>query len=299
VGPSTAFAATATDPAGNTSEFSECITVNHVPVETLTLFAPAQSFVSLIGSPNDLPPLSAYTSFVSGAPVQGQWVMGDWNGDGIQTPAVYGDNGAFYYTNDVGQTGSWTGIWFGLLGKPPVAGRFDGTVNHDCLGVVDSTPWPPYGTAFAMYFTCDLTGGPNPPKDSQWLGAPLPDNGGFSGEGAHQFVAADFDADGVDTMASRRGHYIAWTNTPPTTLVAPFDQAQYIGAPGSGYGQVVAGDWDGNGLDSFGLFYTDGSFYRRNDLVWNSGTYDLQRVGQPIGPAATAQSWRPGASAGF
>ena len=95
------------------------------------------------------------------------------------------------------------------------------------------------------------------------------------------------------------GHpHIAWTNTPPTTLVAPFDQAQYIGAPGAGYGQLTTGDWNGDRVDSFGLFYTDGSFYWRGDLAWNSATYTLQRVGQPIGPGATGHSWRPGGSAG-
>jgi parallel beta-helix repeat protein len=299
VGAGTVFAATATDNVtGNTSELSQCIAVSHVPVDTLTLFNPAQGWVALIGSPVDFPPLDAYETYVATAPVQGQWVMGDWNGDGIETPAVYGDNGAFYYTNDVGQTTNWTGIWFGLLGHPPVAGRFDAVVDHDCLGVVDSAPWPGFGTAFTMYFTCDLNSGADPPKDAQWLGAVLPDSDGFSGP--HQFAAGDFDGDGIDSIAVRRGPYVAWTNVPPTTLLSAYDQAQYIGAPGAGTGQLVTGDWDGDGLDSFGLLYQDAaaSFYRRNDLQWNSGAYVLQHVGQPIGPAATAQSWRPGSSAG-
>jgi hypothetical protein len=261
-------------------------------VDTLALFNPSQGLVSLIASSQDLPPVSAYTTYAATAPVQGQWVMGDWDGNGIQTPAVYGDNGAFYYTNDVGQTANWTGIWFGFLGHPPVAGRFDAAIGHDCLGVVDSAPWPGYGTAFAVYFTCALTSGANPAKVVQWLGAPLPDSAGFSG--LHQFAAGDFDGGGVDSLAVRRGPYVAWTNVSPMTLSAPFNLAQYVGAPAAGYGNVVAGDWDGNALDSFGLFYPDGRFYRRDDLEWNSGLYTLQRVGQPIGTPVTASAYSPG-----
>jgi CSLREA domain-containing protein len=297
VPPSTVFAATATSPAGNSSEFSQCIAVDRVPVETLTLFNPSQGYVSLIGSSQDVPPLAAYMSYTAGAPVAGQWVMGDWDGDGIETPAVFGDNGAFFYTNAVGGTASWTGIWFGFLGKPPIAGRFDSAVAHDCLGVVDSTSYPPFGTAFALYFSCDLSSGPTPPLDIQWLGVPLPDSGGFSG--VHQFAAGDLDDDGVDSVAVRRGAFIAWTNVPPTTLNAAFDQAQFIGTPAGGSSQLVCGDWNGDGLDSFGLFYPDGSLYRRDDLDWNSGAYTLQRVGQPIGQPVTAATWRPGGSAGI
>jgi hypothetical protein len=257
--------------------------------QTPALFNPNLGTVSLIASSQDLPPANAYTNYYASAPVRGQWVMGDWDGDGKDTPAVYGDNGAFYYTNDTGQTTRWTGIWFGLLGHPPVAGHFDAAVGHDCLGVVDNAPWPGYGTAFSLYYTCSLTSGPNPPKASQWVSAVLPDSAGFTG--VHQFVAGDFTGGGVDTIAVRRGPYIAWTNVPPTTLLSQFTFAQYIGVPTAGNGSLVAGDWDGNGLDSFGLFYPDGSVYRRNDLDWNSGAYSLQRVGQPIGTPVTAATW--------
>ena len=108
--------------------------------------------------------------------------MGDWDGDGLETPAAFLSNGAFYYTNDKGTTQNWTGIWFGFLGYPPVAGRFDAAVDHDCLGVLHSAPDPPRGEAFAVYFTCDLASGPDPPKQFQYLGATLPDSDGFSGE---------------------------------------------------------------------------------------------------------------------
>ena len=298
VNPGDSFTATATDPSLNTSELSQCITVGRRPVETLTLFNPSTSMVSLISTLTD--PLSAvagaYTSYASGAPGQGKWVMGDWNADGIDTPAVYLDNGLFYYTNDVGNTANWTPIWFGLLGRPPVGGRFDPAMPNDCLGVVDSAQ-AGGDTAFNLYYTCALTSGSNPLKRGQWLSLVLPNSQGFTG--THQFVSGDFDGDGVDSIAVRRGVVISWTNVPPATGSAAFNFAQYIGVPpgASGEGNVAVGDWDGDGLSSFGLYYQDGTFQRRNDLMWNSGVYVLQRVGQTIGTPTTPETWRPGGSA--
>jgi CSLREA domain-containing protein len=297
VNPSDSFAATATDPSLNTSEFSQCITVSRRPVETLTLFNPSTRTVGLLSTLQD--PLSsvagAWTSYASGAPGPGQWVMGDWDGDGIDTPAVYLDNGAFYYTNDVGTTSNWLAIWFGLLGHPPVVGRFNPAFPNDCLGVVDSAP-NGVDTQFSLYYTCALATGGNPPKQTQWLSLPLPNSQGFSG--THQFVAGDFNNDGVDSIAVRRGPYIAWTNVSPSAGHALFNLAQYIGVPpgATGEGTFVVGDWDGDGSSSFGLYYQDGTFQRRNDLNWNSGVYVLQRVGQPIGTPTTAATWRPGGS---
>src|SRR5262249_11807746 len=142
----------------------------------------------------------AVTSYTSGATGSGQWVMGDWNADGIETPAVYYDNGVFAYTNDVGPTSNWTSIWFGFLGHPPVAGRFNPGSPNDCLGVVDSATAPNgVDTQFSLYYTCDLTSGPNPAKQAQWLSLVLPNSQGFTG--THQFMAGDFDKDGIDSIA--------------------------------------------------------------------------------------------------
>ncbi|MBI5931575.1 MAG: hypothetical protein HY862_19865 [Chloroflexi bacterium] len=258
--------------------------------DTLAVFNPNASATSLISSLQDLPPIAAYNSYSPTPPAGGQWVMGDWDGDGRKTPGVYAANGVFYTTNATAASNQWTGTWFGLLNRPPVAGRFDGTINHDCLGVVDNANFPPYGTAFALYFTCNVAGG-NPAKTFQWLSVLLPDNQGHTG--AHQFSGGDFDGNGVDSIAVRRGPTIAWTNVAPTTQLSEFTFAQYIGTPhATDYGVLVAGDWDSNGADSFGLFYQDGAFYRRDDLLWNSGAYLLQRVGAPVGTPMTATSWR-------
>ncbi|HET9767355.1 MAG TPA: right-handed parallel beta-helix repeat-containing protein, partial [Thermoanaerobaculia bacterium] len=284
-----AYSATATDPAGNTSELSQCMTPARKPAETLAVFNHATATAGPTASLSSPLPAAAVTVYVPGAPLAGQqgyWVMGDWNGDGIQTPGVYASGGAFYYTNDAVATASWTGIWFGWANKPAVAGRFSGAVNHDCIGVIDNADnWQGSGdTAFAMYWTCDLTSGSNPPKNSLWLSVPLPTSG-FGNIGAHQFVAGDYDGDGVDTIAIRRGPYFVWSNL-----------AQFFGAPGTGYGDAVSGDWDGDGLSSFGLVYQDGQWFRIDDLLWHSEAYKNQVLGLPVGTPYRAWSWRPGGS---
>ncbi|MBI5929038.1 MAG: PD40 domain-containing protein [Chloroflexi bacterium] len=261
--------------------------------DSLALFRTDYAAASLISSLTDLPPLAAYNSFNLNAPANGQFVMGDWNGDGLKTPGVYDNSGVFFYTNTLGPTTTWSAIWIGLLGRPVVAGRFNGGVGHDCIGAVDSANFPPYGKAFALYFTCDLTPATAPALTFQWLSVVLPDNQGYTG--THQFAAGDWNGDGVDSVAIRRGAFIAFTDIAPTTLLSQFNRAQYWGTPpvtGGNEGVFLAGNWNLDSTDSFGVFYANGNFYRRDDLDWNSGVYILQRVGQPIGTPVIATSWR-------
>jgi hypothetical protein len=151
--------------------------------------------------------------------------------------------------------------------------------------------------AFNLYYTCSLTSGSNPPKQGQWLSLVLPTSQGF--DGTHQFVAGDFDNNGVDSIGVRRGAAVSWTNVAPGSGSAAFNFAQFFGVPpgATGEGNVVVGDWDGDGVSSFGLYYQDGAFHRRNDLLWNSGIYVRQRLGQTLGTPTTAATWRPGGSA--
>lgn len=255
--------------------------------DTLVLFNPTTRGSSFTHTIQDLPPTSGYSTFNTGFPNAGaQWVVGDWNGDGVKTPGAY-LNGAFYFTNTIGQTTSWGSIWIGPAGIP-VAGRFDAAVANDCIGAVQQI-----NTVFAMYYACSFTTGNQPTIRYQWLSELLPTAGGHSG--AWQFAAGDWDGNGVDSIAVRRGPSIAFTNTPPTTVNSLFNLAQYIGTPSTNdYGVFVAGDWDSNRLDSFGLVYSNGYFYRRNDLTWNSGLYYIQRVGQPVSTPMTAVTWRSG-----
>ncbi len=244
-------------------------------------------------------PGTPYSDYWLNAPVaSGRWVMGDWDGNGVDTPAVFNqDTNTFAFTNGTGATSTWVSMTLTVDGVP-VAGRFNGNRANDCLGVVDDIPWGS-DTAFALWFACDYTNlSPNIAElGYQWLGTPLANSAGYSSYGIHQFVTGDFDTDGVDTVAVRRGTTIAYGNTAPTTQIAAINLAQYFGNPYAGqfgglYGILVAGDWDYNGVDTFGYFYEDGNFYWRNHLEWNQPISGSALISQPYGAYVLATTWR-------
>ncbi|MBI5929659.1 MAG: PD40 domain-containing protein [Chloroflexi bacterium] len=243
-------------------------------------------------------------TFASGAPAAaagGTWVMGDWDADSVKTVGVLGTNGVFYYTNTSGASATWNAVWIGFQGgRPIVAGRFDPTRNNDCVGAVDSVSFPPYGRASSLYYTCVLTNGTAPTLGVQWLSVVLPDSQGHSG--TYQYCASDFNNDRLDSVAIRRGQYVAWTNRAPAppepgqqVSLSAYDQAQYIGVPeASTEGLFTCGDWDNDGISTFGILYqTTGNFFRRPDLLWNSGAWTVQQVGTPLSISSIASgSWR-------
>lgn len=274
-----------------------------IPSMGLALFRTDTHQANLLQTLDANPEMLDYYTYATGAPsgvtTGSQWVMGDWNGDGIETPGVYVTSGTyagvFLTTNALGPSSSWAGTWFGFTNASgynhPISGRFS-SANHDCIGVTDGANYPPYGIAFALYYTCDFTQA-NPPKSSQWLSVVLPDQAWYSGP--HEFGAGDFDGDGMDSVAVRRGVAIAFTNvTPPGN--AAFNLAQYIGDPHSGTSLFVVGDWNSDGIDSFGLYYTAlGRLRGRNDLDWNSGLYpiDQQLDTNIVGTTSiSATTWR-------
>ncbi len=284
--------------------------------DTLVTFNATDSIIRIFSSLRDFtkPIDSSVFPAIPGtpAPYNRRWVMGDWDGDGKKTPGFYSANGVFYTTNTIGTTSlaTWTGTWFGMnsgyVGNFAVAGRFDASVPNDCVGVIDSGNFPPYGVAFALYYTCNFSD-PNPNKTFQWLSVLLPDVQGFTG--AFQFMAGDFGTDGnvspnfvpdgIDTIAVRRSQFVAFTNTPPTTINATYPYAQYLDFAYSTldpryYGTLVAGDWDSNGLDSFGIYFNHGgTFHYRNNLEWNNPVNIMQGVGtMGLDVAYGAASWR-------
>ncbi len=256
----------------------------------------APDYGALYRNQNSPPGSDDILSLPLNAPVDGQWVMGDWDGDGLKTPGLYGTNGVFYHTNTLGPNPVWDGTWFGFIGGYvgvwAVAGRFSGAQN-DCLGVVDSGFFPGFGAAFALYFTCD-TVNLNPAKTVQWLSVLLPDSQGFSGP--WEFKAGNYNpaTDSIDTIASRRGPFIAFTNTSPQIVSSAFDLAQYIGFPPgvSGNTLFAVGDWDNDGADSFGLYSPgQGLFWYRNDLEWNTGAYTQITTWLPVGTGTHVATW--------
>ncbi len=288
---------TPTNTPTSTPTSTATIPVSNAP-DTLAMYNTSTGAASLIDTLQDQPPGSAYTTYTPNSPVigNGGFVMGDWNGDGQKTPGIFKD-GMFHYTNGIGASTTWSKVWVGAFpGLPlyPVAGRFDPAVSHDCFGVIHppATSQP----AFILHYHCDLSV-LQPPGGlhGQWLGIAL------QGTEPYQFAAGDWDNNGLDSVAARRGPLVSFSNVTPASGVGSFPLAQYFGAPGSGSSLFLAGDWDNDGRDSFGLYYPgSGEFYRRNDLEWNSATYLLQRVSMPVGTSNIAvDSWTELLGGGF
>ena len=260
--------------------------------DALVLFDSVTADTSLHLSVLDNPVMLNYTNTppTNTAP---EWVMGDWNGDGVKTPGIF-DSGAFRYTNDIGPSTNWSnGFW---LGNAPgrvavVAGRYDsGFANdngNDCIGWVDSNTSPVTGDLrFSLKYWCDMIQTPQSVGGTlavQWLSAPLGDSGGFVG--THQFAYGDWDNDGLAEPGIRRGGRIVRSDTAPGEGAAtyPAGSAQRWdtgdgdgpGAHGLDDGLFVAGDWNGDGVDTWGVVYDDDTFYYRDVFGWNPGPWEF------------------------
>ncbi|MBK8134817.1 MAG: hypothetical protein IPK52_03090 [Chloroflexi bacterium] len=256
--------------------------------DTIAVYGKIDNKFSLIDVLGDKPVNTAYTTYLSNAPVKGKFVMGDWNADTQRTPGLF-KNGFFWYTNDIGPAATWSNVWIGPFGAHTVvAGRFSAGAANDCIGVIDKEFDSP-DDGFPLFYTCEL-GAINPPGGilEHWLNVELP------GPGKYQFIAGDFDIDGLDSIAVRRGNTFTWGNVAPSEGIADFPFVQDFGDPYTGYGLAVSGDWDGDGRDTVGLYFYDDKarFYWRND---QSPTYVLpfrQRLKNKVGTKQNVDSWQ-------
>jgi hypothetical protein len=217
-----AFAA---DPIGEPSDL--------VDVEFTTLEAPpppafVQSTVGAVDPSTGLWRLrnsaGVVTSFFYGVPGDIP-MMGDWNGDGVDTPGLYRQsNGFVYLRNSNTQGPGEISYFFGIAGDIPIAGDFDGD-GDDTVSIYRPSEGKVYvinslGTANAQF--------------SYFFG--LPGDKPFAG---------DFNGDGTDTVGLHResSGFVYFRNT-NTQGVADF--SYFFGIAND---RLVAGDWgvvDGN-----------------------------------------------------
>jgi hypothetical protein len=102
------------------------------------------------------------------------------------------------------------------------------------------------------------------------------------GEEYDEFFVGDWDGDGVDTLAYRRGRmfYVRDSNSPggPDRVIA-------YGRPGD---TVVVGDWDGDGVDTFAV--RRGNLYHVKNSV-SSGVADVVVAYGRAGDAVMVGDW--------
>ena len=169
------------------------------------------------------------------APVlDGQVLVGDWNGDGKDTLAFHSGN-TFTYSNSHDMSKA-TSIVFGREGDVPLVGDWDGD-GKDSFGIRRGAE---------IFIRNSLSAGG---ADSSFIFGRA-DDVPFTG---------DFNGDGKDTIAIVRDNIILAKNS----LSGGSEDARLVfGRIGD---EFYVGDWDGDGKDSFAV-RRDNTFFVKNTL---------------------------------
>ncbi|MEP7288421.1 MAG: hypothetical protein ABI947_21940 [Chloroflexota bacterium] len=221
--------ATATDPTGNTSAFSQCSAAIGIPKDTIGIFRPStNTFYMRNSNTTGSADLSSTFGLSTDFPV-----VGDWNGDGISTIGVYRPSTAFFYLKNSNSPGAPVAYSF-QLGYPndmPMAGDWDGD-GTDGVGVFR----PSNGL---IYLKNDLVTGYA--QFQMVLGIPgdVP-------------IAGDWDGDGIAGPGVFRPSTANFYLSNKVCNCSVF--ADYQIALGAGGDQPMAGDWNGNGISGIGVF---------------------------------------------
>jgi len=200
----------------------------------------------------DLVPSSPVGRFYYGNPGD-EPLMGDWNCNGEQTPAMYRrSTGLMYlrYSNTQGVADR--SFIFGNPGDIPLAGDFNGD-GCDTLSI--------YRPSEAKYYISNSLDN----RIADWSFY-------FGGYGDSPLVG-DFDGDGVDTIGIFRSSsgFVAIRNG--LGGGAPHYQFHF----GNAGDQIIVGDWDGDGDDTVAVFRrSTGMLYINNEHQGGGATYSLQ-----------------------
>ena len=190
--------------------------------------------------------------------------LGDWDGNGTDTPGLYRPTSGFAYVRNTRDTGVADASWFiGNPGDIPIVGDWDGD-GKDSFGVYRPSQGKVYlrnaittGAAEIEYF--------------------------FGNPGDKPF-AGDFDGDGKDTVGLHREStgLVYMTNETASVGVASTDLEFFWGDPND---VVFSGDWTGDGTDTPGLLRPSAStlFLRFENTL---GFADLTRI-------VDNSHWRP------
>ncbi len=165
-------------------------------------------------------------------------MVGDWDGDGDETPGLYRQSDGFVYLRNSNSQGvADIRFFFGNPGDIPLAGDFDGD-GHDTVSIYR----PSQGRVFIINALGANDGGLGAADFSYYFGKP----------GDKPFVG-DFDNDGIDEIGLHREStglvYFRLTNTQGVA-----DSSFIFGDPGD---KMVAAAWSGRGApgpESVGLF---------------------------------------------
>ncbi|MEP7285347.1 MAG: hypothetical protein ABI947_06235 [Chloroflexota bacterium] len=246
------FSATATDPAGNTSQFSQCSPPIRHLVDTIGVFRPSATTFYMRNS-NTTGSADISTPFGLSIDLP---VTGDWNGDGIDTIGIYRSSTGQFLLKDSNTPGAPTVYTFalGVSGDVPMAGDWNSN-GKDGVGVFR----PSNGL---IYLKNNLTTGF---ADFQMvMGVP-----------GDKPVAGDWNNDSKDSPGIYRPSSSTFYLSNQVCNCSVF--ADYAATLGIGGDSPFAGDWNGDGATGIGVFRpSNGLIYLKN--VPTTGFADVSIV---------------------
>ena len=196
-------------------------------------------------------------------------LTGDWDCDGIDSPAVYRRSAGLIFLRNENSTGvANREVVFSIPEATPLAGDWNGD-GCDTFGF--------YRRQTGRMFL------------SNGLDQPLTITEYYFGNPGDQPFAGDFDGDGADELALHREQsgvtYMRFTHTQ-----GPADHMFVFGNPGD---CRIAGDWNDDGRDTVGLFRpADSHFYLRDtnstgihDVTFDYGTPSMLPISGHFGVA--------------
>jgi hypothetical protein len=185
-------------------------------------------------------------------------LVGDWDGDGIDTIALRRGN-ELYLTNSPDGSGAEPGFTYGRAGDVLLAGDFDGD-GADSFAVRRGN------TYFAM----------------NAIETAVADQVVDYGRVDDEVLVGDFDGNGTDTFAVRRGAQFFVANEIRGGWA---DEAFTYGRTGD---VVLTGDWDGDGMDTFAV--RRGNAYFVNNAL-TGGAADLELTYGRAGDVVLVGDW--------
>ena len=185
------------------------------------------------------------TSFYYGNPGDNPF-LGDWNGNGVDSPGLHRVSDGFVYLRNSNTQGvADISFFFGDPGDVPLAGDFDGD-GFDTVSL-----YRPSNRTFYIINELGTNGGGLGAADFSFV----------YGNSGDTPIAGDWDGDGTDTIGVYRpatGQILQRNSN----SAGPADNTFQYGSPGDAY---VMGDWDGNPTDTPGVFRSpEGRFHLRN-----------------------------------
>jgi hypothetical protein len=158
-------------------------------------------------------------------------LLGDWDCDGVDTPAMYRESTGFVYYRNSNDFGVADGeFFFGIPGDIPLAGDWDDD-GCDTFGIYRNGK---------VFLRNSLTTG-------------VADKEFFFGIPGDRPFAGDFNGDGIDTIGLyRESTGLAYfTETLPAGAIASTDNEFFYGVPSD---RIVAADWDDDVDETVGIF---------------------------------------------